>query len=34
MVLLQPWVMFVLSSFVLSNKPADVPWAVLDQSRT
>jgi ABC-2 type transport system permease protein len=34
MVLLQPWMMFLLSSYVLSNKPADVPWAVLDQSRT
>jgi ABC-2 type transport system permease protein len=34
MVLLQPWMMFLISSYVLSNKPADVPWAVLDQSRT
>jgi len=34
MVLIQPWMMFLLMSFVLSNKPADVPWAVLDQSQT
>jgi ABC-2 type transport system permease protein len=34
MVLIQPWMMFLLSSYVLSNKPADVPWAVFDQSRT
>jgi len=34
MVLLQPWMMFVLMSFVLSNKPADVRWGVLDQSHT
>ena len=34
MVLIQPWMMFLLSSFVLSNKPADVPWAVFDQSHS
>lgn len=32
MVLLQPWMMFLLFGFVMSNKPANVPWAVLDQS--
>jgi ABC-2 type transport system permease protein len=34
MVLIQPWMMFLLSSYVLSNKPADVSWAVFDQSRS
>ncbi|HSD10190.1 MAG TPA: ABC transporter permease [Candidatus Binatia bacterium] len=34
MVLIQPWIMFFLASYVLSNKPADVPWAVLDRSHT
>ncbi len=32
MVLIQPWIMFLLFGFMLSNKPANVPWAVLDQS--
>jgi ABC-2 type transport system permease protein len=34
MVLIQPWMMFLIMSYVLSSKPADVPWAVLDQSHT
>jgi ABC-2 type transport system permease protein len=34
MVLIQPWMVFLIQSYVLSNKPADVPWAVLDQSHT
>jgi ABC-type multidrug transport system permease subunit len=33
-VVAQPVMMFVLFGFALSNKPANVPWAVLDQSRT
>lgn len=34
MVLVQPWMMFLLFSFAVSNKPANVPWAVLDQNHT
>jgi ABC-2 type transport system permease protein len=30
----QPVMMFFLMGFALSNKPANVPWAVLDQSNT
>ena len=33
-VLIQPVVMLVLFGYALSNKPANVPWAVLDWSRT
>jgi ABC-2 type transport system permease protein len=33
-VTVQPLVMLVLFGGALSNKPANVPWAVLDQSRT
>ncbi|MBX3026567.1 ABC transporter permease [bacterium] len=33
-VLVQPIMMLLLFGFALSNKPAHVPWAVLDQSRT
>jgi ABC-2 type transport system permease protein len=33
-VLLQPIVMMLLFGAALSNEPANVPWAVLDQSRT
>ena len=31
-VLMQPIMMFVLFGFVLSNKPANVPWGVIDRS--
>lgn len=34
MVFVQPWMMFLLFGFALSNEPANVPWAVLDQSHT
>ncbi|MGH7821826.1 MAG: ABC transporter permease [Candidatus Binatia bacterium] len=34
MVFLQPIMMLLLMGFVLSNKPANVPWAVLDRSDT
>jgi drug efflux transport system permease protein len=34
MVLVQPWMMFLLFGLVLSNRPANVPWAVLDESHT
>ena len=33
-VTVQPIMMLLLFGGVLSNKPANVPWAVLDQSRT
>lgn len=33
-ILLQPVMMLLLLGFVLSNKPANVPWAVLDRSGT
>ncbi|TMA55914.1 MAG: ABC transporter permease [Deltaproteobacteria bacterium] len=33
-VLIQPVVMLLLFGYALSNKPANVPWAVLDWSRT
>jgi len=33
-VLAQPVMMLLLFGFALSNKPANVPWAVLDQSRS
>jgi ABC-2 type transport system permease protein len=33
-VLVQPIMMLMLFGFALSNKPAHVPWVVLDQSRT
>ena len=34
MVFIQPWIMFLLFGFVLSNRPANVPLGVLDQSRS
>ena len=34
MVLAQPIMMLLLFGFALSNKPANVPWAVLDRSQT
>jgi ABC-2 type transport system permease protein len=34
MVFIQPWIMFLLFGFVLSNRPANVPWGVLEQSRS
>ncbi|MGH7899120.1 MAG: ABC transporter permease [Candidatus Binatia bacterium] len=34
MVLLQPWMMFFLFGVVMSMKPQDVPWGVLDHSQT
>jgi len=33
-VLIQPWIMFIVFGLVLSNEPADVRWAVLDQSQS
>ena len=33
-VMVQPIMMLLLFGFALSNKPANVPWVVLDQSRT
>ncbi len=33
-VLIQPVMMLLLFGFALSNKPANVPWVVLDQNRT
>src|SRR5262249_44374904 len=33
-VIAQPIMLLLLYGFALSNKPANVPWAVLDQSRT
>jgi ABC-2 type transport system permease protein len=33
-VLIQPVLMLFLYGFAISNKPANVPWAVLDRSRT
>jgi ABC-2 type transport system permease protein len=34
MVFIQPWIMFALFGFVLSNRPANVPWGVLEQSHS
>ncbi len=34
MVALQPFMMLFIMCYVISNKPANVPWAVLDESRT
>ena len=34
MVFIQPWIMFLLFGFVLSNRPANVPLGVLDQSHS
>ena len=34
MVFIQPWIMFTLFGFVLSNRPANVPLGVLDQSHS
>ncbi|MGH7858766.1 MAG: ABC transporter permease, partial [Candidatus Binatia bacterium] len=34
MIFMQPIVMLLLFGFVLSNKPANVPWALLDRSQT
>jgi ABC-2 type transport system permease protein len=34
MVFIQPWIMFSLFGFVLSNRPANVPWGVLEQSHS
>ena len=34
MVFIQPWMMFLLFGVVMSNKPANVPWGVLDESQT
>jgi ABC-2 type transport system permease protein len=34
MVLLQPWMMFLIFGLALSNKPANVPWSVLDESHS
>ena len=31
---MQPIMMLILQGYVLSNKPANVPWAVLDRSQT
>ena len=33
-VVMQPLTMLILLGFALSNKPANVPWAVLDQNRS
>ena len=33
-VVAQPVMMFLLFGFALSNKPADVPWVVLDRSQS
>src|SRR5262249_9073530 len=33
-VLMQPFITIILFGAVLSNEPANVPWAVLDRSRT
>jgi drug efflux transport system permease protein len=33
-IIMQPIMMFVLFGFVLSNKPANVPWGVVDRSRS
>jgi ABC-2 type transport system permease protein len=33
-VLVQPWIMFVVFGVILSNEPKDVPWSVLDQSNS
>ena len=34
MVFVQPWMMFLLFGLALSNKPANVPWGVFDQSQS
>jgi ABC-2 type transport system permease protein len=34
MVFIQPWIMFTLFGFVLSNRPANVPLGVLEQSHS
>ena len=34
MVFIQPWIMFALFGFVLSNRPANVPWGVLEQGHS
>ncbi len=34
MVAIQPFIMLFIMCYVISNKPANVPWAVLDESRT
>ena len=34
MVFIQPWIMFLLFGFVLSNRPANVPLGVLEQSHS
>jgi ABC-2 type transport system permease protein len=34
MVFIQPWIMFSLFGLVLSNRPANVPWGVFDQSHS
>src|SRR5262245_1182293 len=34
MVFIQPWIMFCLFGLVLSNRPANVPWGVFDQSHS
>jgi ABC-type multidrug transport system permease subunit len=33
-VLIQPWIMLLVFGVIVSNEPADVPWAVLDQSQS
>jgi ABC-2 type transport system permease protein len=33
-VMVQPWMMFLIFGLALSNKPANVPWSVLDESRS
>jgi ABC-2 type transport system permease protein len=34
MVFIQPWIMFSLFGFVLSNRPANVPWGVFEQGHS
>src|SRR5262245_65251339 len=34
MVFIQPWIMFLLFGFVLSNRPANVPWGVVEQGHS
>ena len=33
-VLIQPWIMLLVFGVIVSNEPADVPWAVFDQSQS
>ena len=33
-IIIQPWMMFLVFGVILSNEPADVRWAVLDQSHS